>query len=515
MNAIRPISPAETSAIQSIKPKGLLQRIIEGLASLVFGKAVHFTPPTKPLPAPLPKDMLKFNLKKQAIPLKPLKPVPAAPSVQKETESDPLDLTNAEKLLTGSNLIQWTLIGASFLGAPSSIILPISALSSFGSELATFFTLPKDASWLRIAMSIPILSRLLINYNPWIARVFQITSIYNLAQNSLSKIGAAFQRITEAPYKAVKAIGAHLFNLASGAIFAAGGAGLIRVKPPYPKECAPRAKANLDCSNCGMFAIALYLVGLLDRHEYGKYSRVKIDFEKEGLYYDPKRGPNWFEYYFNPVDVGDVDCLDADERSFNNHELGIFSSYAERVYGFEQSGLPRDRAKALIEKYLVLKPEIQGEIDAFKNAHFSDSDYVVGVHYRGTDKASEARRVSYDEMTSKIRDQIGELPASAKVKIFAASDEEGFIKHLGSQFPNQVVPSPSRRSTDGQPLHFNTKDPYQTGKEALIDSWLLGTLSDVLVRTSSNLSKFSAFLLKKGAQEVEVSKRHYQDVRTS
>lgn len=443
---------------------------------------------------------------------------------------EPLVLSNADKMLAGSNLVRWGLIGAGFCGVSPTIIFPITVLSSFGSELAIFCSLPKDASWLRKAMSIPILSRALINYNPWIANLSQLSSLYNLTQNSGPKLYSAWNRFKTDPVNALKNGAVHLFNLASGVTFAANNAGLISLKAARQpdsserlmteglngKTCAPKAKANLPCGNCGMFATALYLLGVMDRYEKGEHSGVRVDFGKDGLYYDKAKGANWFEYYFCPVKVSDDQCPSAPEREFTDHELGDHSSYAEGVYGY--SGLSPTRTKELVDKYLVLKPEIQGEIDEFKKNNFSDSDYIVGVHYRGTDKTCnsdrcEARKVTYDEMISKIEDQVHRLPAEnqEKLKIFAASDEQGFIERLVRAFPGRVVASPSRKSTDGKPLHFNAASPYQTGKEALMDCWLLGKLSNTLVRTSSNLSKFASLLLRDGAKVVEVSKRFYQD----
>lgn len=228
-------------------------KIFEAIGSLFIGNAVRFrkTLPPKtvlPLPAPLPKHMLKVGKPRTDQMLKLPFPQPfhvqkfvfidepAAPPIQ--AEEKPIALTNAEKLLTGSNLIQWGLIGASFLGTPASILLPIGAVTSLGSEIATFCTLPKDASWLRIAMSIPVLSRLLINFNPWIAKLFQITSIYNLAQNSLSKIGAAWKH-------SVKTCAIHMFNLASGLLFAAEGERMIQLRKLPSRTRAPDDQTEL------------------------------------------------------------------------------------------------------------------------------------------------------------------------------------------------------------------------------------------------------------------------------
>lgn len=152
----------------------------------------------------------------------------AAPSAPVE---DPLHLSNADKMQAGTNLVQWGLIGASFFGAPASIVLPLSMVTGLGTEIAAFCALPKDASWLRYAMSIPVLSKMLINYNPWIGKLYQGVSFVNGAFSTAGKLLGAWTGWNKDPEKAKTAVGVHLFNLASSSAFAADSAGLISLKP--------------------------------------------------------------------------------------------------------------------------------------------------------------------------------------------------------------------------------------------------------------------------------------------
>jgi hypothetical protein len=463
-------------------------------------------------------------------------------------------LTSSDKLLTAGNLVQWALIGASYAGFAPTLIMPLSVMTSLGSEFASFWMLPKDASWLRKAMSIPVLSKIIINYNPWVAKLFQATSLYNIVESSVTKLRNAWNAFQNNQTGAIQSGATHLFNLASSVAFATG---LVRPKPPEPQSsnfssnssnfnpnlqasnvsgnssnfnpklqssnfkpntCPPKALVNLPCNACGMFSVYHYLLGAFDKIDKGDYSGAKVDFEKVGPYYDPARGSNWFEYYFNPIDFTDPSCSNAPQKPFSPQEYGDLACYAEGVYHFEHDRLPPDRARYLVEKYFPLKPEIQKEIDQFANQHFSSSDYVVGVHYRGTDKtcnstACEARRVGYDEMTQAIHDHMATVASDDqnKMKIFVASDEQPFVDHLKQSFPGKVIASPSKKSTNGKPLHLGAQDPYQSGKEALIDANLLAKLPNVLIRTSSNLSKFSSLIIRQGAKVIEVSKRFYQN----
>lgn len=448
-----------------------------------------------------------------------------------EEVSQKLALTTSDKLLTASHFFQWGLIGATtFCGLAPAIAGTLGTIASIGSEIANYCMLPEDASLFRKVMTFPIISKAVLGFNPIIKGLSQTYSTLSFAQTSAHKLSDAWEGLKSDPVNAVKAGAVNLFNLASNVAFSAESVGLVNLRPkisqdksPEPPQkqstsCRPVASLNLPCDGCGMFSVEHYLIGVFDQFEKGKYSGVNVDFKEKGLYYDPSHGPNWFQYYFQSVDTVDKNCMDAPKKSFTQEEYGDLCNYVENVYGYENSGLSPERAKGLIQKYLPLKPEIQKEVDQFAKTHFSESDYVIGVHYRGTDKACnshhcEARRVTYEEMTSRINDHIREIQLEdpSKMKIFAASDEEGFIDHVKEKFPGQVVASPATRSTNGKPLHFNAKNPYQVGKEALIDSQLLAKISNVLIRTSSNLSKFASLLLREGAKVIEVSKRYYQD----
>lgn len=177
------------------------------------------------------------------------------PSAKKPTQTqDLLELTTSDKVLAGSNLAQWGLVGAGLYGVSPTIVIPLSVLSSLGVEIATFCTLPKDASWLRKAMSIPFLAKILLTYNPWVARFLQVTSLFNLAQSAGSKIKTAWEQFSKDPVKSLKTGAVHLFNLASGVTFAAESAGLFKFEstvthetnqPQPQKPCNP--KNETDC----------------------------------------------------------------------------------------------------------------------------------------------------------------------------------------------------------------------------------------------------------------------------
>ncbi len=151
------------------------------------------------------------------------------------------NLSASDQLWAGTNLVQWGLIGASYCGVSPTILMPLSVLTSLGSEIIAFCSLPKDASWLRKAMSIPVLSKAILNYNPWVAKAFQAISLYNLVRASGTKLKKTWNSFQLDPAGSLKAGAVHLFNLASGVMFAAESAGLIRLSH---KDRSPPENTN-------------------------------------------------------------------------------------------------------------------------------------------------------------------------------------------------------------------------------------------------------------------------------
>jgi hypothetical protein len=482
---------------------------------------------------------------------------------------DPLSLTFYDKIQGALNFAKWGMIGAAAYGIAPQFTVPISylaGLTGLGSEILSYCSLPKDAHWSEQLLSLAPFAKYIINYDPWVTRLFQATSLFNLSQASITRLSAVRDAFTSNPLRAIQTGFVHLFNLASSVTFAADSLGVINlqqngtaqdlqkcakqsnpfqcdlqrqcqrpvdlyhivppqcpgkviIQDPFPianAPCSPKAIANLPCEGCGMFSVQLYLTGMLGRlYQEGRYSGMKIDFDGQGLGHAEGYARNWFENYYCPVDIEIEQCSGAPHKTFSNYELSDHCHYAEQSWEYQRRNdlprLPHKVARALIQKHFILRPEIQQEIDQFAQRHFPPNRHLITVHYRGTDKAGytdafEARRVSYEKMCQTILDYLQTLePEDQRTAIiFVATDEEPFTQFAQVVIPNQIVISPSRKSPDSSPLHFGEIDRYQTGKEAIIDCHLLSK-GDVLIRTSSNLSKMATILLRDGAQEILVT----------
>ena len=199
------------------------------------------------------------------------------------------------------------------------------------------------------------------------------------------------------------------------------------------------------------------------------------------IYLDCKRGPNWLEYYF------DVSI------PITSEEIARRVRYTKKISAIQEMGLsagPRmsvDDGARLLYKYLRPKPHITAIVDNFWRT-VSLNGPVVGVHYRGTDKSSEAPRVSWDHCLNILENYLRNHHTAQAV--FIASDEGAFIDFIKNSVKTVPVYSydDHYRSLDGGPVHTATDGGgYEKGEDALVNALLLSKCS-TLIRTTSMLS---------------------------
>ncbi len=232
----------------------------------------------------------------------------------------------------------------------------------------------------------------------------------------------------------------------------------------------------------GMFSVFCSVAGFLDMYDKGKYAGIEVNFEDKGLYYDPVHGPNWWNYYCEPIRFGSTKR--AEVKRFSEAEIGERACHTEY-------NLSRERVHELIEKYIKVKKNILTKVDDFVDKYF-DGRYVIGIHYRGTDKRNEAPRIPYATVDHWVRECLQEGKGKKPI-FFVATDEQEFLDHMIEKFPDRVVYTNSERSRNGQPVHlFGNGSPYEKGEQAIVDALLLSKCK-VLIRTSSNLSLWSTY----------------------
>jgi hypothetical protein len=149
-------------------------------------------------------------------------------------------------------------------------------------------------------------------------------------------------------------------------------------------------------------------------------------------------------------------------------------------------------ANQLFNENVQLKSEMQDYIDDFVNRYFYRRQ-ILGLHYRGTDKGSEAPPVSWDFCLQTI---VNFLDSNRQIDaLFVSSDEQPFIEFIERKLKRIEVlyHDDKQRSSDGKPVHAYRKgdDNYTKGKEALVNCLLLSRCN-ALIRTASFLSAWSS-----------------------
>ncbi len=229
----------------------------------------------------------------------------------------------------------------------------------------------------------------------------------------------------------------------------------------------------------GFFSVFHTVLGALDFMETNSTCcGLGVDFEDKGFYYDKEYGQNWWEYYFEPIDLGrKTDVI----KKFFHYQKVVFSLNSE-------FGMSRERGHQLIQKYICLKPHIKNKINDFYEANFKDT-YVIGIHYRGTDKCLEADIVPYKNVDERLQPLIKEH--NQHYKFFVATDDSYFLAYMHAHFPGHVIAIDAIRSDEGTAVHFAEKNlNYKKGEDAIIDCVLLSKC-DLLLKMSSNLSNCS------------------------
>lgn len=274
----------------------------------------------------------------------------------------------------------------------------------------------------------------------------------------------------------------------SGAFHLARSAG-NRLKPLY---CPLQQRANdgvfaIDIdARIGLFAQLTWVIYLLQHcDERGLEPFIRLT----SALYGTHRGQDWLPELF---DLGYSEELRA--------RVARGAIRVSKVSDYRQIGLgeriPRTitvaRAAALLASRMHVKPEVLAYVDAFATRHFAGRS-VIGLHFRGTDKSSEARRVSGERCVATIERYRAAHPEMKS--LFVSSDEEAFVAWIRQRFSDiEVTAHDDReRSRDGRAIHTNggEGDNVLKAREALINALLLSRCQ-VLIRSASFLSAWAS-----------------------
>jgi hypothetical protein len=234
----------------------------------------------------------------------------------------------------------------------------------------------------------------------------------------------------------------------------------------------------------GLFTEFASVLGALEHCERWEnhYAGFRVDFADHGLYYDPGAGPNWWEYYFEPINIGSPGGTAA--MTITRWQHDAFAIKVERR-------MSRPVAAAILARHVRVKPYLREQVDSYVRENF-DGRFVIGIHYRGTDKHEEAPRVPYADVEATVRKVIGRA-GTDQYRLYVATDEQYFLDYMLGRFPGKVLYRELLRSTDGRPTHKTSGGGFKKGADAVIDCLLLSRCG-YLVRTASDLSLCATFI---------------------
>jgi hypothetical protein len=206
-------------------------------------------------------------------------------------------------------------------------------------------------------------------------------------------------------------------------------------------------------------------------------------------YVDPRRGPNWFEYFFTNLQVSA-----EDSEKINNGQVPIC-----RIEGIRQLGLPENYdshlnlriAPQLVRKYIGIKRQMLERVNVFFDRYLKNRS-VLGIHYRGTDKRAEAPPVPYSHLRKSIDDF---LKRSSQFDcLFVSSDEQSCVDFIENEF-KRTLPvfyhDDQERTKTKTAIHRSKSgDRFRKAEEAVVNCLLLSKCG-ALIKTASFLSGWS------------------------
>ncbi len=217
-------------------------------------------------------------------------------------------------------------------------------------------------------------------------------------------------------------------------------------------------------SECGLGVTFNHVVWQMLQHPGEKYW-VNID-KGSSPYREKGHGPNPWDYYFlqSPPEHPLTQIEPPQSLALSGHH----------AWSLVYQNAIRDR----VTPHIKLRPEIQAEVDSFRRQHFKGK--VMGLYLRGTDKFGEYKTMSDKDIVMHVRALKERWNPDT---IFLATDDVDMHRLMQ---PFKAVSTTIARSKLSL-HHYPPNGPYLSGKQALIDAWLLAACN-FLAFTPSNFA---------------------------
>jgi hypothetical protein len=232
----------------------------------------------------------------------------------------------------------------------------------------------------------------------------------------------------------------------------------------------------------GFFSVMQMVLFILMHCE--EKSLTPLISARGGIYGDREGKVDWFSALFETVRTSTPHPTPRKVRTSTVRDL-VQLGFRQRY----EARLELTRASELFRSYYRPAAHVMREVDAICS-QLDIGRSTLGVHFRGTDKKTEAVPVSRQEFCLLVESTLADNPHLTS--IFVSSDEQAFIDFFVAwPFGKPVRVAPAKRLANGtMPIHFSGYPGLEIGREALVSSLLLSRCG-FLVKTPSYLSAWA------------------------
>jgi hypothetical protein len=241
----------------------------------------------------------------------------------------------------------------------------------------------------------------------------------------------------------------------------------------------PLFAVNLD-SPCGLGATMSWLTGVL---AYSRVQRMIPRVIVTNQNYAVSPGEDWLGEYF--IRKGAL-REDAMAPALPKEQYVRTSVHLLARMRNSYKDLTLQQVHDLFFGSIDFSEELLAEADSFCETQHIGSQ-TIGVHYRGTDKVSEATQVAWKAMVKTIS---GALNSHTR-NIFVASDEIEFVTFIRKAFDSlEVIDLNCDELHAGQPAHLTPGNPKTKASEA-IRTMIVLSRCGLLIKNRSQLSAWA------------------------
>ncbi len=291
-----------------------------------------------------------------------------------------------------------------------------------------------------------------------------------------------------------------------------------------------RVIQNIDI-HAGFTALILYVFnGIRKAQELNQYPIIDLSKINTPHFYDESLGENIWNYYFEPINqFSFIDLISSNitpkliyiptaEEVMNAHhdeENRLATFWAWNEPKNKEAWMIKKRAlgRSYVENYIQVKSTIKEKVAHFSKQFFR-SNYIIGIHIRGTDFAY-ATAPSIQDYFREL-DQLIKNKKAKEVQIFLATDQEQYVAEFKNKYKNQVITyNAIRSSNEIAPFRLKGVSNYKKGEDVLVDTLLLSEC-DFLLKGSAAVGEMALWFnptlecLDFALESSFVSKKYHQ-----